>query len=106
MKLKDIEVGKTYYVRIPRDVDEYLHVMDSGLRPRGWARQRINAEVLAIGVEREVIHRTSLGGIQGSPRVRSHETTTNDGVKIRFTDHHKERVVVVPPRSIQWEVEV
>ena len=103
MKSADIQVGKTYYVRIPRDVDEYLYMMDSGRRPRGWARERIYAEVIEIGVEREVFERTTYSGIAGTPSVITGGHKVHGGVMIRFNDGHRERVEIVPPSAIKWE---
>lgn len=107
MKLKEIEVGKTYYVRIPREVDEYLWMIDSPKVPRFWKREMIYAEVLEVDVEREVVERMTLGGIAGHPRVRSGSHSVPGGVRIRLLreGHDNGRVVVVPPRSIQWEVQ-
>jgi hypothetical protein len=106
MKLSEIEVGKTYRVRIPKDVDEYLHFM-GGSPPKGLGRIDIDAEVLEKDVERTVLRRHSLGGIVGSPRVVSGSHTASGGIKIRFTDPGSRSVVreeIVPSAAIKWEV--
>lgn len=103
MKTKDIVIGKSYYVRIPKEVDEYLHMCDSPNRPRAWAPVRIHATVLEVGVARDVPEFQTYGGLAGTPRVHSGSHHIDDGVRIRFEYRGDERTVVVPPRAIQWE---
>ncbi len=82
-------------------------MMDGPGRPRGWASEKIYAEVLATGVEREILDRTTYGGLAGSPRVVYGRHKATGGIHIRLTKAGRDvgREFIVPPSAIKWEVD-
>jgi len=100
MKLKDIQVGRTYVVKVPEDEDAGAYW------DRVYGRRRVYAEALEVGVTHTVYERHSLGGISGTPRVISgaHESERADYVRMRLTNGG--RTVTIACRNVEhlkWE---
>lgn len=98
MKLRDIEVGKTYEVLIPEHVDV------SAWHARRYDRRPTYGKVVEVGVHYDVPRRVTYGGISGTPRalVGWNASERADGVKVSWDDGRK--VGVVPARNVKWEV--
>jgi hypothetical protein len=97
VRLRDIEVGKTYRVKIP------LHVDVAAWHRQRYDRKPTHARVIEVGLHYDVPDYVTWSGIAGTPRVRSgwHTSERADGVKVEFDGG---RTGVIPCRNVEWEV--
>jgi hypothetical protein len=99
MKLSEIEVGKSYYAKVPMHVDVSLW------HHRVYNRVTPVVRVVEVGVYYDVPQYVTYGGLAGTPRVCTgyKQSSRADGVKIAWDAYGDERTGVVPCRNIEWE---